>query len=107
MDMYEDDDQQEGLLCVRCGKDTCCNPDVSTMPPAWAEDLVCNWLCSDCLDARDEEEAADAVEASPERFEAAQAMRNEAIKTMHLDPCKNTPDLDAAVARYLDASEPN
>ncbi|RTL37142.1 MAG: hypothetical protein EKK53_21470 [Burkholderiales bacterium] len=106
MHMDEGEQEQEGLLCVRCGTDTCCNPDTTSMPLKWAKELVSNWLCSDCLDARDEAEAAGAIEANTERFEASQAMRDEAIKTMRLDPCKNTPALDAAVARYLDASEP-
>jgi hypothetical protein len=41
-----------------------------------------------------------------ERAEAARQMGDEAQKAMLLNPCKLTPALDAAVARYLKATEP-
>jgi len=40
---------------------------------------------------------------APERAELAEQMGDEARKAMLLDPCKLTPALDAAVARYLKA----
>lgn len=33
-------------------------------------------------------------------------MRDEAFKVMSQDPCKNTPALDAAIASYLEATQP-
>lgn len=40
------------------------------------------------------------------RYQASQRMRDEALKVMLQDPCKNTTALDAAVAAYLEATEP-
>lgn len=40
------------------------------------------------------------------RYQASQRMRDEVFKVMLQDPRKNTPALDAAVAAYLEATEP-
>lgn len=69
--MDENDNEPRGLLCVQCGADTDCNPDLSHMRVDSAKELLANWLCSDCLDERDEAEAAGVAEANIERLAAA------------------------------------
>lgn len=101
--MDENEQLQYSLLCVHCGTDTGCNPDLSHMHRVHVDDLLANWLCSDCLDERDAAEAAGVAEANVERFEAAAAMGDKAAKASLLDPCGLTPGFDGAVARYLTA----
>lgn len=55
-------DPNEGLLCTRCGVDTDCKPDLTHMPFKYAKELLENWMCSDCLDAQEEADAAGAAE---------------------------------------------
>ena len=103
--MDENEQGQYGLLCVQCGADTGCNLDVSHMCREHVDELLANWLCSDCLDERDAAESAGVAGANIERLEAAAAMGDEAAKARLLDPDKITPRLDAAVALYLTASQ--
>lgn len=50
------------LLCVRCGEDTGCAPDLQGMNPKSAIALVEGWLCAECLDLQEEVDAAMALE---------------------------------------------
>lgn len=72
--MGENEQGQCGLLRVRCGVDTDCNPDLPRMRREDADELLTNWFCGGCLDERDAAEAAGFADANIERFRAAPAV---------------------------------
>jgi hypothetical protein len=76
LEISMDDAEQEqyGLLCVQCGDDTACNPDLSHMRREHVEELLASWLCTDCLDERDSAAAAGVFDANIEHQRAAPAL---------------------------------
>lgn len=57
----------EGLICTRCGVETYAVPELTSMPYAYAKELVEGWMCTDCLDLQDDADEARAAERNLEQ----------------------------------------
>jgi hypothetical protein len=63
--MTTTEQDRHGLICTKCGDDTGCCPDLAHLSMEYVAALCSSWLCSECLDEREQSEVSGRTADAP------------------------------------------